>query len=97
MLGHSDDVADPKPVMTGQKALFTDQGTGTAHLFHAVSLPGQPAMQSIQIHDTDGAKQQGTQTALRRAARWRISNESAELLGPDSVPEGVTGAGGAAR
>lgn len=90
VLGHSDDLSDPKPLMTGQKALFTDQSTGTAHLFHAVSLPGQPAMQSILVHDTEGAKQQGTQTALRRAARWRISNESAELLGPDSVLDGVT-------
>ena len=39
--------------------------------FHALTVPGKNKMGSIHVHQTEAAKLQGTQTALRRAARWR--------------------------
>ena len=90
VLGHSPDKLNPEPVLTGQKAVFTDQTTGSAHLFHAISLPNKPQMEPIAIHETEEAKLQGTQTALRRAAGWRAKPDSHELLGPESVLDGVT-------
>merc|ERR1719473_1174508 len=90
VLGHSDDVENPQAILTGTKALFTDQTTGAAHLFHALTIPGKSNMESIHVHETEGAKLQGTQTALRRAARWRQNANDDKLLGPESVYHGVT-------
>lgn len=90
VLGHSDNMQNPDGILTGAKAVFTDQTTGAAHLFHALTVPGKNKMESIHVHQTEAAKQQGAQTALRRAARWRENASGDKLLSPESVVHGVT-------
>ena len=90
VIGHSDDVNDPKAVLTGQKAIFTDQTNASAHLFHALSTPGRTSMAPIHIHETEAAMQQGPDTWMKRAARWRLNPADDALLGPESVAHGVT-------
>lgn len=90
VLGHSDSLEAPDAILTGAKAVFTDQTTGAAHLFHALTVPGKDKMESVHVHPTEAAKLQGTQTALRRAARWRENVTTDKLLGPESVLHGVT-------
>lgn len=90
VLGHSDSLDKPQGINTGQKAVFTDQLTGTAHLFHALHLPGKSDIQAIDVHETDAALAQSPEMRMRRAARWRVDSSRPELLTTGSVLTGVT-------
>lgn len=90
VLGHSDSLDTPEGINTGQKAVFTDQLTGTAHLFHALHLPGKSNIQAVDVHETAAAMEQNPEMRMRRAARWRVDNSRPELLTTGSVLTGVT-------